>query len=104
METRFHMPDYTQLYNEIVAYVKEKQGKEDMVWLDYDEKDKCYALVFGIDGAYEEIIQAIKVDEYGSLSIRMEEYWYLVWDDAFIYTYQTLRNIANIIEDILEEE
>lgn len=104
METRFHMPDYTQLYDEIVAYVKEKQGKEDMVWLDYDEKDKCYALVFGIDGAYEEIIQAIKVDEYGSLSIRMEEYWYLVWDDAFIYTYQTLRNIANIIEDILEEE
>lgn len=98
------MPDYTQLYNEIVAYVKEKQGKEDMVWLDYDEKDKCYALVFGIDGAYEEIIQAIKVDEYGSLRIRMEEYWYLVWDDTFIYTYQTLRNIANIIEDILEEE
>lgn len=101
---RFHMPDYTQLYNEIVAYVKEKQGKEDMVWLDYDEKDKCYALVFGIDGAYEEIIQAIKVDEYGSLRIRMEDYWYLVWDDTFIYTYQTLRNIANTIEDILEEE
>lgn len=101
---RFHMPDYTQLYNEIVAYVKEKQGKEDMVWLDYDEKDKCYALVFCIDGAYEEIIQAIKVDEYGSLRIRMEDYWYLVWDDTFIYTYQTLRNIANIIEDILEEE
>lgn len=101
---RFHMPDYTQLYNEIVAYVKEKQGKEDMVWLDYDEKDKCYALVFGIDGAYEEIIQAIKVDEYGSLRIRMEDYWYFVWDDTFIYTYQTLRNIANTIEDILEEE
>lgn len=101
---RFHMPDYTQLYNEIVAYVKEKQGKEDMVWLDYDEKDKCYALVFGIDGGYEEIIQAIKVDEYGSLRIRMEDYWYSVWDDTFIYTYQTLRNIANIIEDILEEE
>lgn len=101
---RFHMPDYTQLYNEIVAYVKEKQGKEDMVWLDYDEKDKCYALVFGINGAYEEIIQAIKVDEYGSLRIMMEDYWYLVWDDTFIYTYQTLRNIANTIEDILEEE
>lgn len=101
---RFHMPDYTQLYNEIVAYVKEKQGKEDMVWLDYDEKDKCHALVFGIYGADEEIIQAIKVDEYGSLRIMMEDYWYLVWDDTFIYTYQTLRNIANTIEDILEEE
>lgn len=101
---RFNMPDYTQLYNEIVAYVKEKQGEKDMVWLDYDEKDKCYALVFDIDGAREEIIQAIKVDEYGSLRIRMEDYWYLVWDDTFIYTYQTLRYIANTIEDILEEE
>lgn len=99
---RFHIPDYTQLYNEIVAYVKEKQGKEDMVWLDYEDKDKCYALLWGYEGAPDVIITAIKV-EFDNLYIEIDDAWRDV-TDFDIYTLQTLMNIANTIEDILEEE
>lgn len=103
MNTRFHIPDFNPLYNEVREYVREKQGQEKMVWLDYDEKDKCYALLFDcVLGANEEIIQAIRVDERNSLQIRIVGHWMDIKNYSYIYGRQTLMNIANIIEDILE--
>lgn len=99
---RFHIPSFKPLLDEIKEYVKEKQGDERYVLLDIEGKDKCYALLWGYEGATDAIITAIKV-EFDNLYIEIDDAWSDV-TDFDIYTLQTLMNIANTIEDILEEE
>lgn len=99
---RFHIPSFKPLLDEIKEYVKEKQGAEEGVCLDIEGKDKCYALLWGYEGAPDVIITAIKV-EFDNLYIEIDDAWRDV-TDFDIYTLQTLMNIANTIEDILEEE
>ena len=99
---RFHIPSFKPLLDEIKEYVKEKQGDERYVLLDIEGKDKCYALLWGYEGATDAIITAIKV-EFDNLYIEIDDVWSDV-TDLDIYTLQTLMNIANTIEDILEEE
>ena len=99
---RFHIPSFKPLLDEIKEYVKEKQGNKDSVCLDYEDKDKCYAMLWGYEGASEEIITDIKV-EFDNLYIEIDGDWYGLLEDS-ICSIQTLMNIANTIEDILEEE
>ena len=99
---RFHIPSFKPLLDEIKEYVKEKQCNKDSVCLDYEDKDKCYAMLWCYEGATEEIITDIKV-EFDNLYIEIDDAWSNV-TDFYIYTLQTLMNIANSIEDILEEE
>ena len=98
---RFHIPSFKPLLDEIKEYVKEKQGTNDFVNIDIEGKDKCYALLWGYEGASEAIITEIKV--FDNLYIKINGEWYDV-TDFDIYTHQTMLNIANTIEDILEEE
>lgn len=99
---KFHIPSFKPLLDEIKEYVKEKQGDERYVLLDIEGKDKCYALLWGYEGATDAIITAIKV-EFDNLYIEIDDAWSDV-TDFDICTLQTLMNIANTIEDILEEE
>lgn len=99
---RFHIPSFKPLLDEIKEYVKEKQGNKDSVCLDYEDKDKCYAMLWGYEGASEEIITDIKVG-CDTLYFKIGGEWYNIFEGG-IYSYQTLLNIAYTIEDILEEE
>lgn len=102
METRFHIPSFKPLLDEIKEYVKEKQGAEESVCLDYEGKDKCYALLWRYEGTSEGIITEIKV-MFEDLYIKVVDEWYGIFSED-IYFFDTIINIAYTIEDILEEE
>lgn len=102
METRFHIPSFKPLLDEIKEYVKEKQGDERYVLLDIEGKDKCYALLWGYEGANEEIITEIKV-MFEELYIKVIDEWFCIFSEDICF-FETLMNIAYTIEDILEEE
>ena len=102
METRFHIPSFKPLLDEIKEYVKEKQGVEESVCLDIEGKDKCYAMLWGYEGASEEIMTEIKV-MFEELYIKVIDEWFCIFSEDICF-FETLMNIAYTIEDILEEE
>lgn len=123
----FKVPDLTPMYEAVRDYVKEHQGEKGFILTDNSENDTIWAICYDDtqNSAWEPEVKAVRVNEHGVLqavidnsSVCYDEdrvakipeetqdvcgFWLDVLYDDYLYFIPTIFNIAENIEEYVED-